>query len=342
MSIQQIQEEQLLLSQAHVAWRETEAIINPPPVREEIDSLEVSWWRQYGWAFLIVIVSLGLFVAARTGTGIYSVNIAEGFGVWLAFGLTALGLVGIEGLIITFGFFRPRKIETTKLEEFLEKFLFWGSLAIGIVISAASGMKFFMQIAVEIQERWGIAVDRTLSLSLGVGLTFVLFGVTEFAGRLKWLHDNTPRILDFEYRKKMKVWNEQMTKAWKRSAVYLEIMGDKELKRQQIQYDLANANKGRTKVLAAQRQAEIEGILSGSVPNHPANIPNNGNGHRNGPTKTDIIKEYLTECANDGHFPEIQEIQGWLYQSRNMTAAKSTVSDARAAWQKEYDAFRNS
>ena len=192
-----------------------------------------------------------------------------------------------------------------------------------------------MQIAIEMQQRWGIAVDRTLSLSLGVGLTFVLFGVTEVAGRLKWLHDNTPQILEYEYRQAMKDWNTDMLKRWKTSAVYLELMGEKEIRRQQVRYDLQNANVGRRSVLKAQREAEIASLQMpvpqfGSVPNH----------RRNGNTKTSLIKVYLTEKAKEGNFPEIKEIQGWLSEAHGMTAAKSTVSDARAAWQREYDPHR--
>ena len=126
MSILNIQEEQQLLAQAHAAWMETEKTINPPPEREQIDSLEVSWWKIYGWAFLIVITALGLFVAARTGIGIYEVNLSEGFIPWMALVLTVLGLVGIEGLIIVFGFFRPRSIGTSQSSQWLEKLLVLG------------------------------------------------------------------------------------------------------------------------------------------------------------------------------------------------------------------------
>ena len=70
-------------------------------------------------------------------------------------------------------------------------------------------------------------------------------------------------------------------------------------------------------------------------------MPNRTNAPRNGPTKTDLIKGYLTDCAREGRFPDIPEIQGWLRQTHNLSAAKSTVSEARTRWQQEYDAFRS-
>jgi len=239
-------------------WEITYRQMHPAPVqREDTSSLEVNWWSSYGWAFLLVIGCLGLFIAARTGKGIYDANLAEGFGGW-SFPLTIAAIIGIEGLIVVFGFFRPRKIESSQFEEILEKSYSWISVVIGLFISAASGMKFFISTFEALQADWGVPIDKSLSLALGVGLTFVLFGISEFAGRLKWVADNTPHIRQYEHDLKVAAYNDDLNAAWFDSNEYILLNQEKLLAREIAQADLVEAKKGRNKIRLAKQRAEIE------------------------------------------------------------------------------------
>jgi hypothetical protein len=240
-------------------WEITHRQMYPAPTKQDTNNLEVNWWSSYGWAFLIVIGCLGLFIAARTGKGIYDANIEEGFGGW-SFWLTLAAVAGIEGLIVVFGFFRPRKIENNWFETLLEKSYSWISVAIGLFISASSGMKFFISTFESLQDTWGVPIDKSLSLALGVGLTFVLFGVSEFAGRLKWIADNTPYIREWEFKQEQADYIEQMNVAWFDSNEYILINRQKLLERKIAEADQKNVHVGRKKIRDAQQQAEMDRI----------------------------------------------------------------------------------
>ena len=253
-----IAEQAQIERQTRQEWEITYRQMTPAPVlREDSSSLEVNWWKSYGWAFLIVIFCLGLFIAARTGKGIYDANVAEGFKRW-SLPLTFAAIIGIEGLIIVFGFFRPRQIDTSKFETLLEKSYSWLSVVIGLFISAASGMKFFISTFENLQADWGVPIDKSLSLALGVGLTFVLFGISEFAGRLKWIADNTPHIRQHEHDLKVVAYTDALNAAWFDSNEYVLLNQEKLLAREIAQADLAEASKGRNKIRLAKQRAEIE------------------------------------------------------------------------------------
>jgi hypothetical protein len=243
-------------------WEITHRQMYPEPVMQNVDSLETDWWKSYGWAFLIVIGFLGVSIAARTGKGIYDANVEEGFGGWSLW-LTFATVIGVEGLVIVFGFFRPRKIRNNAFEVLLEKSYSWLSVAIGLFISASSGMKFFIMAYEELRATWGVPIDKSLTLALGVGLTFVLFGISEFAGRLKWLADNTPRILAWEFKQEQAAYIDQMNAAWFDSNEYILLNRQKLLERKIAEADQKNAHVGRKKIRDAKQQAEIERINLG-------------------------------------------------------------------------------
>ena len=254
-----------LLRSTHADWIETRILTNPLPVIDDTDTIEVNWWSSYGKWFIIIIASLGLFIAARTGVGIYRANEAENFGKFWSFILTVLCVTGVEGLIVAYGFFRLRKIEQSWFASVVEKSYGFVSVIIGILISATSGMKFFINTFTSLQEKWGTPVDQSLYLLLSVGLTFVLFGISEFAGRLKWMHDNMPSIKKHEFEKKLEIYNLAMAAAWEASPEYLRIMRDNLVEKEKIEWEIANVNYGRRKVLTAKRQAEIEAASTAPV-----------------------------------------------------------------------------
>jgi hypothetical protein len=256
------QEEQKLLDGAHTAWLPSHEITNPRPVKVQVNRLEVNWWKKAGWIFIFLALAMGYFAAARTGAVIDAANKAEGFIGTYGTSLMVTGVTAIEGFLIIFGFFRPRKVNANGIMDTIEKSLGWLSLAIGLYISAIAGYKFFLQGSEYADPARLKFASEQLSLSLGVGITFMLAGISEFAGRLKFLHDNAEPIAEYEHDLAMAQWRAEMNAAWIASAIYLQIVGDRLKRAEQIQYDIDNATRGRTKVLAAHRQAEIDGITS--------------------------------------------------------------------------------
>lgn len=345
MRTEQIREEQRILAEAFEAWRSTYAITNPAPRKLALQQFEEDWWRTNKYVWQSIVWALGLYVAARTGWGIHNANVSEGFNQYLSIAITVMAVWGIEGFITNFGFHRPRQLEVKGLALFAEKSLGWASLLVGLIISAAAGMEVSMNVALQMKAVWGGTVDQILSIALGVGLTFVLFGISEFIGRLKWVNEHKPLIAEHEHQIKLQEYRDVIRDEWKKSAVYLELMGEKEIARARAKYDIENATFKRRDVLRAKAEAEKASVEPSGQPSSPAPIEASIEAAVDAPKaypgyKTDLVKEYLSEKASPSHSPTIAEIKDWARETYNIGLSSGTISTARREWYNEFDAFR--
>lgn len=345
---EQIREEQQLLAEAFEAWRQTYEITNPAPEKLASQRFEEDWWSRNKRIWQSMVWALGLYVAARTGWGIHNANVSEGFNFYVSLFITILAVWGIEGFIANYGFHRPRKLELSRVGEFFERSLGWISLCVGIIISSAAGLEISMNVAPNVRALMGDSVDTVLSIVLGVGLTFVLFGISEFVGRLKWVNEHKPLIAEHEHQLKLQAYREQVKAEWRKSTVYLELMAEKEVARQQAQFDIDNATYKRRDVLKARAEAAVKKVEASNEPSTEASIEASTEGQTEGQTediqtypgyKADLVKEYMSANATSGHQPTIPEIQEWVRSNYGVGVSSGTVSEARRQWYEEFDPF---
>ena len=77
------------------------------------------------------------------------------------------------------------------------------SIALRVALSAVAGLDFSLSLAQDLAEKIGGTVDLFLSLMMGAGSTFILLGISEFAGRSMWLHENKPALNRLAYKREL-------------------------------------------------------------------------------------------------------------------------------------------
>ena len=343
-AINQIQEEQKLLSEAFKAWGETYQITYPPPVLEEHENIDDTWWDETKRFWVPILGLLAFFVASRTGWGIYLVNKEEGF-IGIAAVIVALaGVGGVEGFLIMFGLHRPRKLDMTRLEAVLDMATSWIAVIIGIIVSATSGFEISRNAAEQISQLTDLATGVILAYSLGIGMTFVLYGVSEFIGRRKWVGEHLPAIRKQEHRIALAKYLQTKQDEWRKSSVYLTISSDREVKRRQAEFDVSKATVGRSKVIRARVEQDVNAIgrasLSPNTSVKPSVKPSLKpvESMRRG-YKTDLVHKYMDENYTPDNEPTIETIQAWGLEN-GVTLSMGLVSNARASWHKEHNPFK--
>jgi len=331
------------VQQAFIEWKNTRQLIDPPPERLNYNEQANTWWETTRIWWYIILGSLIIAAGSRTGWGFYVVNEDEGFGVVLGAILAFIAVVGVDGFVAFYGLQRNRKVQDDLKphEQFVEGIIPGLSALTGLLISGLSGMKFSINIAESIKSSLGAPIDWTLSIMMGAGFTFILYGFSEFVGRLKWNYENMPLILDSEYRKRLDVYNLRVKQEWVNSPEYLLIMGDQEKEAAEVKWDIENASYGRRTLQKQKREleleierkraeAEIENMSSGIRTNSYRNNPNNGT------SKASLIREYLQ--SDHGYFDvldiPIGIIQDWIAENYGdeYVPSDSSVSEVRTAW----------
>jgi hypothetical protein len=332
------------LQQAFIEWRNTRQLIDPPPERLTYNEQVNTWWETTRVWWYIILGCLIIAAGSRTGWGFYVVNEDEGFGVILGAILAFIAVVGVDGFVAFYGLQRNRKVqdELKPHERFVEGVIPGLSAFTGLSISGLSGMKFSINIAESIKSSLGAPIDWTLSFMMGAGFTFIMYGFSEFVGRLKWNYENMPTILDSEYNRRLSVYNSRIQVEWENSPEYLLIMGEKEKEAAELKWDIDNASYGRRTLQKQKRElelelerkraeAEIEGLVSGKIRTNSYR-----NSQDNGTSKASLIREYLQ--SDHGYFNvsdiPIHVIQGWIEENYGYeyVPSDSSVSEVRTAW----------
>jgi len=166
------------------------------------------------WAFYSIMIASALFAAIRTGKGIYDANMAEGLGDFWSFVGTGLAVWAVEGFVMVYGLNRKRKLVPEGIEKFLEEKSALIALVLGLIISSSAGLKFSLNFSEWLAGYLDTPINLILSITTGLGYTFILFGIGEFMGRQKWLVENLPLLEEQEY-------SNLMREAWKSSDLFL-------------------------------------------------------------------------------------------------------------------------
>jgi hypothetical protein len=335
--IDQIRREQLLENEAKQAWLQNYVAVHPMPVLIYDQSLGKEQWERAKWTWYAVTASAAAYISYRTGFGIHLTNVAEGINKYWSAIITFPGVVTVEGFIAAYGFQRPRKIHAKWWQNLPEKILWGSSVLIAVAISAGAGMKFSVNAAAALAQQLDEPVSRVMAWLMGIGMTIILTGVTEFAGKQRWTYLNGEAIAQRDHEIAMNEWRINAEKAWRRSDVYLAVAADRKLHERTLKAKLAGA----TKLEKAKIQAQIEALEAGNVEivsplSSGSAQPNRTNPPvRTGPTKTSQIHDYLDELEREGYdinTVTIPIIQQWFQDTYNGTVAKATVSEARSKW----------
>lgn len=243
------QQEQL----AYNLYKEAHTRYNIPPEKISTNT-SFDWWEKNSKMLLSFVVTLALVIGSRTGWSIYTVNVSEGFGKILSGVLAAMLVWSVEGYIAYYGLSRTRHLKISKLERNI------GAIAMitGLVLSAVAGLDYVIDIASVLQVAWGNSVDITLSLLLSVGLTFILYGISEFSGRARWEHENMPQIEESLFQQELRDYNLKLEESWKSSPEYMQIMGEQIRRAAELQYDIDNAHVGRSTLRRKRQQLEAQ------------------------------------------------------------------------------------
>lgn len=347
--LERIRQEEKAIATAFQAWVETYEVTIPPPEYEEFETVDDAWWDESKKIWWPIIICLVLFASSRTGWGIYDVNVKEGFPKFLAVLVAIVGVAGIEGLLVMFGLHRPRQLEMSSVVEFLDKSASWLAVIIGMVVSAVSGFEISKHAADALGNIFGLSPGVILAYAMGVGMSFVLYGVAEFVGRRKWVGEHKPAIRKQKHREKMKEYRAERQEDWEKSAVYLNLVREREVRRKQAEFDIEKANYKRTGVLRAQRDAEIASYQKQQNASAPAKTfteasikgqsESNGSARRPRGFKTNLVKEYMDDHATPDNQPTISEIKNFAAQ-QGVSLSNGIISKARTEWYKEEDPFR--
>lgn len=337
MSLIKLQQQ---LQETFEIWKTTYLLIHSKPQKRQYDIHASQWWKKTRLVWYVIVGCLMIAAGSRTAWGFYVTNQAEGFKSFAGI-LAVITVVGVEGLIAFHGLNHDRKIpsQMTNIEKVIESIIPTSSVLAGLFVSALSGLKFSINIAESISSRWGGTVDSWLSIFMGAGLTFLLYGFSEFTGRKKWNNENIPLILQTEYEQEIKEYDLKMQQDWKSSPDYLSIMGNKEVEAAVIEAEKRNASYGirdhvkkkRDLELEIERQkaqAEIESFKEGSTKIRT-------NSYEFEKSKSSLVREYLDNYKNGNPLDiPIGEIQNWISEKYGDDAvpAESTISEARTRW----------
>lgn len=267
---------------------------NAPPTKLH-STIAINWWEKNSKMLLSFVVTLAIVIGSRTGWSIYEINKTEGFHWILAAILAVLLVWSVEGFIAYYGLSRVRHLKISKLEQNIGVF----AMLIGLLLSSVAGLDYVIGIASVLQVAWGNSVDVILSLLLSIGLTFILYGIAEFAGRARWEHENMPQIEEANYQAELKLYNNELETAWTESAEYMQLMGEQLRRANELKYDIDNAHVGRSGLRRKRQELELQaernkitvsreftGKLSGNSP------IGNGSGKQE---ILDCIVAYVTE-----------------------------------------------
>ena len=234
-------------------WEREYILYNPEPIKIETTN-NYDWWNRNSKMLITFIVALALVIGSRTGRAIYGVNKDEGFTPLIAMFLSAALVWGVEGYIAYYGITRPRSLNASRFEKSL------GMLAmiVGAMLSAVAGLNYVLDIANTLKASIGDGVETVLSLLLSIGLTFVLYGISEFAGRARWEHENMPQIEEQAYRQKLRDYKKAMGEAWQTSPEYIELRGERLRRAEELKIDIASAGVGRSKLRRERQKLELE------------------------------------------------------------------------------------
>jgi hypothetical protein len=240
-------------AEAFQLYKERYQIRNFPP--EKIStSTQFDWWEKNAFMLMSFIVTLAIVIGSRTGWSIYEVNKDEGFPAILSAILAVMLVWSVEGFIAYYGLTRPRHLKISKVESNIGAI----SMVIGLILSAVAGLDYVIEIAAVLSVSWGGAVDIALSLLLSIGLTFILYGISEFAGRARWEHENMPQIEEAKFQKELQEYNTALEEEWKSSPEYMQIMGEQIRRAEELQYDIDHASVGRSKLRRERQLLELE------------------------------------------------------------------------------------
>jgi len=234
-------------------YKERYRIHNIPPEKISTNTT-ANWWEKNSKMLVSFIVALIIVIGSRTGWSIYEVNRDEGFPVVLSVTLAVLLVWSIEGFIAYYGLSRTRHIHISNFEKNIGA----TAMFVGLLLSAVAGLDYVIGIAQLLQVSWGGTVDILLSLLLSIGLTFVLYGIAEFAGRARWEHENMPQIEEANYQKALKEYNKQLELSWKDSPEYLTLMGEQVRRAEELKYDIDHAHVGRAKLRRERQKLELQ------------------------------------------------------------------------------------
>jgi len=311
-------------------WEKDWVVFNPPPQKIST-ATNTDWWRGARYLFLSFIWALILSVGSRTGWAVFRITLLEFQQVAataqyslplsaIAGALSAAVIWGIEGYIAYYGLYRPRAMGAGWWDRNVGTI----AMVVAVLISATAGLDFVSAISDRLVLEYGTVIKAMLSLQLSVAITFVLYGVSEFAGRARWMHENMPALEDAEHQKLLQVWRSEMEKAWKRSAEYLSVMGEKERVAAEMAWDIKNAAHGRRELQRVRQQREIAG--SGRI--RPNSV------EWDGPPKSDLVREFLRQYGEDNNTVPIPTIQEWIEEryGEGAVPAASVVSEVRTAY----------
>lgn len=288
-------------------WEQEYSTYNPAPVKMST-TINNNWWEHNSKMLISFIVTLAIVIGSRTGWSIYKINTDEGFPVIFAVALSISLVWSVEGYIAYYGISRVRHLEVGKFEKYIGMI----AMIVGAILSAVAGLNYVIGIAKTLEVTFGAFVETSLSLLLSVGLTFVLYGIAEFAGRARWEHDNMPQIEELAYQRKFNAYMSVMGQAWIESPEYIEMRGERLRRAEELKFDISNASTGRSKLRRERQQLELEADRERMTEKfggkQTANFYNNSP-FGDGTARKEIV-DYMEqyELENDGDIPRQADV----------------------------------
>lgn len=195
------------IEEAFVVWREQ--YIRTHPIREKPKNASLGWMF---WFMMLILVSQILLAALRTSDIFYVAAYESSGNTILAFSEAGLAIMAIEvGMVFYAVQDTIRKHVTEEIK---------GSVPVMFVmlgISIGAGLLQSISIVENINPQFLLYLQYAVSISIGVGASFVAYIGGKYLGAQIVLRQNEQNQLDEEYQLYLDEYNAAMVRSWNAS-----------------------------------------------------------------------------------------------------------------------------